>query len=299
VADVLVGAGFDEAYTLPLLAPADLERAAAGAAPVVEVENPLRAEESVLRPALLPGLLRAVAFNAAHGRPDVALFETGTVFSPPADGEPLPVERRCVAAARSGMVRRAPHEPDRPVTVHDLVAVVEALVHELRVARWRLDAAAVAGYQAGRVAHVVVDGTPIGAVGEVAPDVVARLELPSPVCALELDVDRLVTAARSTRAYVPVSRFPASRIDLAFVVADDVPAAAVRATLAEAGGTELERVELFDVFRSDAIGAGRVSLAFGLWFRAADRTLTDEEVAAARARCIAAVESAHAARLRG
>src|SRR6185437_8463667 len=69
VADVLVGAGYDEVFSLPLLAPADLARAgvAAAAGAVIEVENPLRAEESILRPALLPGVLRAVAYNAAHG----------------------------------------------------------------------------------------------------------------------------------------------------------------------------------------------------------------------------------------
>ena len=105
IADVLVGAGYDEAYTLPLLAPADLTRTGTEGFGVVEVENPLRAEESILRPALLPGLLRAAAFNAAHGTSDVALFELGTVFAPPALGEPLPRESLSCAMVRTGSVR--------------------------------------------------------------------------------------------------------------------------------------------------------------------------------------------------
>ena len=109
IADVLVGAGYDEAYTLPLVAPADLTRAGFGTGSVIEVENPLRAEESLLRPALLPGLLRALGFNAAHGTPDVGLFELGSVFASPAPGETLP--SRDDARRGRARWRRAPRAP--------------------------------------------------------------------------------------------------------------------------------------------------------------------------------------------
>jgi phenylalanyl-tRNA synthetase beta chain len=95
-----------------------------------------------------------------------------------------------------------------------------------------------------------------------------------------------------------VSRFPSSGVDLAFVVPDTVPAADVLRTLREAGGELLESVAIFDTFRSDAIGAGRVSLGFSLRFRAPDRTLTDAEVAELRQRAIDAVVAAHGAELR-
>ena len=96
-----------------------------------------------------------------------------------------------------------------------------------------------------------------------------------------------------------MSRYPASAIDLAFVVSDDVPAGEVLRTLRETGGELLESVRVFDVFRSDALGPGRVSLAFALQFRAADRTLTDAEVGELRQQCIDAVEAAFGAELRG
>jgi phenylalanyl-tRNA synthetase beta chain len=298
VGDVLVGAGFDEIYTLPLLAPADVERAGISTAEAIEVENPLRAEESLLRPALLPGVLRAVAFNAAHGQPDVALFEVGTVFTPASAGATLPTEQLHLAFARSHFVVRTPHEADRPVALRDLTAVVDALAQELRLVDCRLEAASVAGLHPVRTAQVVVDGESIGAIGEVAPEVVDALALPDPVIVAELDVDRLLAARRAPRASRPVSRFPASTIDLAFVVADDVPAEELRRTLREAGGDMLEDVRLFDVFRSDTMGAGRVSLAFALRFRAPDRTLTDDDVGALRQSCIDAVVKAHGAELR-
>jgi phenylalanyl-tRNA synthetase beta chain len=129
--------------------------------------------------------------------------------------------------------------------------------------------------------------------------VVDALDLPAPVVGFELDLDATRAGARAPRTYRPVSRFPASAIDLAFVVDERVPAGAVLATLRNTAGDLAERVELFDVFRSEAIGAGRVSLAFTVSFRAPERTLTDEEVAERRQRLIDAVVRAHGAELRG
>jgi len=296
--DVLVGAGYDEIYTLPLLAPADLGAAGTEPAGVIEVENPLRAEESILRPALLPGVLRSVAFNAAHGEPDVALFEAGTVFALPLDGERLPHERVHIAFARSHAVRRVPHEPDRAVDVYDATAIVGALTGELRLAGVTLEAASIEGMHPGRAAHVLVDGRPAGRIGEVAAAVVDALGLVAPVVVGELDVDALLAGERVERRARTVSRFPASTIDLAFVVDDNVPAARMQATLTTAAGELLEHVALFDVFRSDALGSANVSLAFSLRFRAPDRTLTDDEVGALRQACIDAVVGECGAQLR-
>jgi phenylalanyl-tRNA synthetase beta chain len=300
VVDVLVGAGYEETLTLPLLAPADLVRAGVAGTGAIEVENPLRAEESLLRPGLMPGLARAAASNAAHGLPDVALFEVGTVFAAP-DGHPvLPSESTHVAAVHTGQVRRRPHEPDRPVTVYDAIAVVEALAQELRLAGLELRAVDdAAGFHPVRTAAVMVAGRSVGVVGELAPEVVDALDLAAPAVGLELDFDALRAAPRDPRRAVAVSRFPASAVDLAFVVDDTLPAAAVRATLRDAAGALAERVELFDVFRSDALGPGRVSLAFTVSFRAPDRTLTDDEVAQQRQALIDAVTRVHDAELRG
>ena len=160
IADVLVGAGYDEAYTLPLLAPADLTRAGFATDAVIEVENPLRAEESLLRPALLPGILRAVAFNAAHGTPDVSLFEVGTVFAPPDDGKTLPDETAHLAAvARRPGARARRTNPIAMSTSYDATARrrgarAGAAARGL-AARVRADRR---GFHPARAAAVLVDG---------------------------------------------------------------------------------------------------------------------------------------------
>ncbi len=304
VADALVGIGLSEAITLSLVSPADLERAGAPVDRIVRATNPLRAEESVLRTAVLPGLLRAVAGNRAQGLADVALFETGRVFLtpvavPPSGGAPLPDEPEHVALAWAGLVRRRPVEDDRPVDVYDAVDAVQVVLDALGIHDAALVPDTLTGLRVGRAARVVVDGRDAGTVGEVAPEVLAALGLAAPVVAAELELDALLDAARHDRTFRAPSRFPASSIDLAFVLADDIAAADVLATLRRAVGDALEDVGLVDVYTSDAFGTGRRSLAFTLRFRVPDRTLTNADVGALRQQAIDAVVSAHRAELRG
>jgi phenylalanyl-tRNA synthetase beta chain len=298
VADALVGVGLSEAITLSLVSPADLERAGAPVDRVVRATNPLRAEESVLRTAVLPGLLRAVAGNRAQGLADVALFEMGRVFLTPHGAGPLPDEPEHVALALAGQVRRRPVEDDRPVDVYDAVDAVQTVLDALGIHGSTLDPDTLIGYRAGRAARVVIDGRDAGTVGEVAPEVLDALGLDAPVVAAELVLDTLLDAARRDRTFRAPSRFPASNVDLAFVLADTVSAAAVLATLQRAVGDSLEDVRLVDVYTSDAFGPGRRSLAFTLRFRVPDRTLTNRDVAELRQHAIDAVVAAHDAELR-
>jgi phenylalanyl-tRNA synthetase beta chain len=303
VADALVGVGLSEAITLSLVSPADLERAGAPLDRIVRATNPLRAEESVLRTAVLPGLLRAVAGNRSHGVGDVALFEMGRVFltplRPAPDASPLPDEPEHVALAWAGEIRRRPVEDDREVDVYDAVDAVTAVLDALGIHDVRIEPAVLTGYRAGRAARVVVGDHAAGTVGEVAPEVLVALGLDGPVVAAELVLDTLLDAARRERTFRAPSRFPASTIDLAFVLADTVAAADVVRTIQRAAGDVLEDVRPFDTFTSDALGSGRRSLAFRLGFRAPDRTLTDADVGALRQRAIDAVVAAHDADLRG
>ena len=299
VADALLGAGFSEAITLPLVAPVDLERAGAPVDRVVEAANPLRAEESVLRTRILPGLLRAVARNRVHGITDVSLFETGHVFLAPVDDAVLPDEPLHVALVVAGTRHRRPVEDDRAVDPFDATDGLREVFDALELADARFEGATHQGFHPARAATVVVDGAPVGVVGEVSDAVLTALELAAPVVAAEVDLDALLGASRRDRSFRMPSPYPPSSIDLAFVVGERVEAEAVAATLRAAAGDLLEDLRLFDVFRADVLGAGRRSLAFTLRFRAPDRTLTDADVAEVRNRAIAAVERAHGAELRG
>lgn len=286
VRDILAGAGLSEAWTTTFLAPGDLERAGLPGH-AVEVENPLDRAESILRTSLLPGLLKAVRFNADRQEPEVRLFEIGRVFTPPAGDQVTPDEVETLAAIAVGA----------GVDGRYAARLWAVLADALRLVGVGLHAAEVHGLHPGRSAHVVAgDDTVLGAAGEVDPDVSAAYGITGRVAWLTLDLPHLLAQPRRAAVAAPISRYPASDVDLAFVVPDREPAAAVAATVTAAAGELAESVRLFDVYRG--MGDGRRSLAYRLRFRSTERTLTDAEVADARQAVIAAVAAAHGGELR-
>jgi phenylalanyl-tRNA synthetase beta chain len=307
---LLVGRGWSEAMPMPFLAPGDLERSGLPGDGIA-IANPLVAEESILRTSLLPGLVKALATNAARRNTSVGLWELGHVFRPrpdgpeappppvpPAEGGPppdlaaldasLPDEREFLALALGGLDASA--------------AVVEwrAIEELLDLSGVTVENAPVAGLHPTRSGVIVgPSGERVGALGEVDPAVLDAHGIAEHVAWLEVDLDVVAGLPRTGRPYRPISVYPSSDIDLAFEVDDAVPATAVEATLREATGSRLASLRLFDVYRGAGIAPGRRSLAYTLRLEATDHTLTDEEVAEVRRAGIEAVESAHAATLRG
>ena len=286
VRDVLVGAGCLETQPMPFVAPGAL--AAVGLPEDgITLSNPVDDRESVLRTSLLPGQLRAVAYNHRHFNGDVRLFEIGHVYLPAPEGQLLPDEREFLAVALAN------EEAPAAVAVLDLVA------EALSLPAVELRAAALPGLHPTRSAEVIVAGRPRGAVGEVDPEVLEAAGVSGRVAWLQLDLQALLDGPRARRRYRPVSKYPPSDVDLAFAVPDSVAAAQVERALRASAGSLLARVELFDVYRGPGVPEGARSLAYRLRFQAPDRTLTDAEVAQTRQRCIDETSRRTGAVLRG
>ena len=273
VREVLVGAGCYETQPMPFVAPGAL--AAVGLPENgITLSNPVDDSESVLRTSLLPGQLRAVAYNQRHFNGDVRLFEIGHVYLPAPEGQLLPDEREFLAVALSG--------EEAPAAV----AVLDLLAEALALPAVELREAVLPGMHPTRAAEVVVAGRVRGAVGEVDPEVLAACGATGRVAWLQLDLQEVLGGPRARRRYRPVSKYPPSDVDLAFVVPDGVAAAQVERALRASTGSLLARIELFDAYRGTGVPDGSRSLAYRLRFQAPDRTLTDAEVAEARQRCI-------------
>ncbi|MEU2126387.1 phenylalanine--tRNA ligase subunit beta, partial [Nocardia niwae] len=158
-------------------------------------------------------------------------------------------------------------------------------------------AAAHLPWHPGRCAELVIEGTVVGYAGELHPAVLERSGLPPRTCAVELDLDAL--PLRESRPVPTVSPFPAVLQDVSVSVEKTIPAASVQAALRTGGGELLEDIALFDVYEGAQAGEGRKSLTYALRFRAADRTLTEDEASAARDAAVAAAADAVGAVLRG
>jgi phenylalanyl-tRNA synthetase beta chain len=285
VRQVMVGLGLDEAMPLAFLAPDDLRSVGLDETGIVLI-NPLAAEESVLRTSLRPGLLKTLAYNASHRNLGVGLFEIGKTFGRPPAGQQLPDEREVLGVAMAG---------------RDATAAIDAwgvLADALGFGTDSLVQGELDGLHAGRAASIRVGDTAVGLLGEVDPGVLDGLSIGERVAVLEVDLGVLLRLSHGRQAYEPVSRYPSSDIDLAFVVPEAVAAGDVRAAIRAGAGEVLVSLRLFDVFRSDSLPPDTRSLAFTLRLQAGDHTLTDEETAGIRSTVIASVESSCGATLR-
>ena len=270
---VLLGLGISEAMPNPFLAPGAQAKAGIDDS-VITITNPLVEEESVLRTSLRPGLLSAVAFTESHRRFGARLFEIGHVY-PPGDGE-LPDEYEALCVVLAG--------DEAPAAMAVWREISAALGVGARVDQGRVPA----GLHATRSATLQSGKDATGAVGEVDPSVLERFGVAERVAIVELDLDQVLGREPKPAAWRAVSRHPSSDLDLAFVVPDDVPAERLEKAIRQGAGALLVDVELFDVFRSAALGDGRRSLGYRLRLQAADRNLTDADVAEVRRAAVTA-----------
>jgi len=275
----LVAEGLFEVQTLPL--------GPAAGAESVRVLNPLSAEEGYLRARLLPGLIRRVEGNwAAHIR-DVRLFELGTVFLAGEVGSP-PREEHRVAGVITG-AREPAHwsasgkSPD--VDLWDLRALFES------TAALAYPGATVQVEGGEWVAHAP-GGQVIGWAG------VASADAPpwaAPVLGFELLVE---SSPRSAPRFEPLPVNPAVTRDLALLVPAGIAAAALGDAIRKSAGRLIEAVEVLDEYRGAGLPAGHRGLAFRLRYRAADRTLRDQEVDASVTKVLTVLREQHGIELR-
>lgn len=275
-----------------------------------KIVNPLSEASPYLRTSLLPGLFAAAVRNLSRGNDDLALFEAGSVFfadDPQTAAPRPPVTQRPSAEELAAIDRALGQQPrhlgavltgqwqtdsweGRGVTAgwQQAIAFVEAagLAIGLRLDR---RAAEYPPWHPGRCAEFTLPtGERIGYAGELHPDVCTAFGLPFRTAAAEIDLDALIAAAPTMGDIPAISGFPVAKEDVALIVDEDIPAAAVERALRAGAGPLLESIWLFDVYTGPQIGKGKKSLAYALRFRAADRTLTDAEAADARDAGVAA-----------
>jgi phenylalanyl-tRNA synthetase beta chain len=293
--DAMVGLGFDEIVAWHFVAP-DLPKRLGIDPAMVSTGNPISTDYTAMRTTLLGGLLDAARHNLARDAERVALFESGRAHlpeAPPAAGPvsagvfagrmPAPAREvhRLGALVAGPLAPRSWREEPEPAGFYDAKGVLETLCEALGV-EVALTPSPQPFLHPGRAARVAIAGVDAGWVGELHPRVAAAWDLPSGV-GFEVDVAPLLEASTAGReAYEDVTTFPALYQDLAVVVDEGLPAAAVSEAVTGAGGALLRSARVFDLYRGEQVGEGRKSLALRLEFRAPDHTLTDDEVAPVR-----------------
>ncbi|MGB2952033.1 MAG: hypothetical protein WBB74_01425, partial [Gaiellaceae bacterium] len=266
VEDVLVGSGFSETYTPSLVAEDPDPRA-------LTLPIPLSSELRQLRTTLVSSLVEAARRNVDVGNEHIALFEIARVYLP-LRKEKLPDERW-----HAGGIVEGGFPPAK--------GAVEAIHEALRLEP-RFQRAETPLLHPGKTAYV-----DSGLVGELRPGL-----LEGEWGVFELDLQTLFAEVEERARYEDVITYPALRQDLAFAVPEAVEAGELIDAARDAAGPELREMRPFDVYRGEQVGEGRKSIAFRVAFQSPERTLTDEDAAALRAKIVEALRERFDAELR-
>jgi phenylalanyl-tRNA synthetase beta chain len=297
----LTGIGLSQAINLPFVSVEELRVLGldTDSGELLTVKNPLREEESKLRPTILPGLLNDLRYNQSHGNASVALFESGKVFfSDPDPNEPrLPLQYDRLGWAVVGEVGI--------VTLEGASQIADGSVS---LAIWHhladlldIDAELVPGshpaLHPGRTAEIHVGGGAIGYVGELAPAGARAFGIEGRVAIAEMDLDPLLESVPPRLMKTP-SVFPHVDFDLSFLVTEETPARTLVEATSRAANGLVEQARVFDEFRGETVGEDEKALAIRYRLRAPDRTLEQKEIGTIRDDMIRAAEQI-GARLRG
>ncbi len=297
--DLLVRSGLQEVISYSAVSLDALREAGAAGdgAGLLKVANPMSREYQYMRPTLRASLLQTLASNLARQTESVGIFEIGRVYLKRPKG--LPEEPETAAGllygprAKEGWLGDAGH-----YDFYDAKGVVEAALEQMGAAA-SFQPGADDFFHPGKTASITVNGAAVGVVGEVHPVVQERFQIDGgPVAFFEMRLDRLLAALpQGKRPLKSLARYPSSIRDISILVDSDVPAAKVQAVIE--GRPLVERAVLFDAYEGKEAPPGRVSLAYRIYFQAANRTLSSEEVNRDLAKVVRLLEREAGASLRG
>ncbi len=313
VRDTLAACGLDEAVTYAFIGAEQVAALDLSAddrrAHAIALANPMSAEQGVMRTLLLPGLLASAEANLARQNRAPNLFEQARVYLTPADerdfaggaqGAPPADEVEHVAVVLCGPLLTENWLDTGLATDFSTVkGIVERLLVVTGVNGVSYEPCAEPFLHPGKSADVYRGTTRLGWLGQVRPDVAARLGIAeNDVYACELSLDALAGPALPVVAFEDLVTYPLANQDLAVVVDVGVPAVTVVELVRKAGGKLLHSVAIFDVYEGEQVPAGKRSLALRLVMRSPERTLSEKDISSVRRRVLAALERELGATLR-
>jgi phenylalanyl-tRNA synthetase beta chain len=289
--DVLSGLGLNEVITYSLISRELCESCSGGAAGPLQVLNPLSKEQEILRPSIIPGLLKAVADNFHQQEEYVNIFEIAKAFS---GASAVPQEELVLGIALSGIrpLLLAQGAVKDEATLLHLKGILEAVFKELGIKEYRFVPAS------GKI-EVFVTQEKIGALFALPGKILDALEIKNKaVFALEVSLDKIFACACLKKEFVPLAKYPSISRDISLALKDSVSAAEVMAAVRQKGAPLLKEAKVIDYYRGKQIPAGCRGLTISCVYRSEEKTLTEEETDSLHARVLEALTQRLGAQIR-
>lgn len=270
----LIDRGYHEAITYSFVAP-ELQQLVNPAATSPTLLNPISQDMAVMRTNLWSGLIQALQRNQRRQEKRVRLFESGLCFNT-VDGELQQIPKLGGVIAGSAY----PEQwgiAEQVIDFYDVKADLEAVLSLSRpLSDFCFTPSQHAALHPGKTAAIYLGDALVGYLGALHPETQRQLDLKGVVYLFELDLSLIQNGLLPV--FKPISKFPAVRRDLAFILPEDVSAGAVNKKITSIGGELLQNVQLFDIYQGKGIDLGKKSMALGLTFQHPSRTLIDSEV---------------------
>ncbi len=268
---------------------------------LVNIKNPLTAEQDVLRTTAISSLLENVRSNLSNRIANIRLFEIGTIFIQHDVSQPLPEEKNVVSGVLTGQRMDVGWaQSQEAVDFYDVKGLLEIMLTRINLRSYefrRTDE--VPFLHPGEAATIFVADEPIGVVGRIHPNVLEAFDIDQErLYVFEVRIAPLAKHAIERKQFCSLPKFPAVHRDLALIVPTSVQASELEAVIVEVGQPLLEHVVLFDRYAGQQIAEGHVSLTYSLRYRSTEKTLTDEEVTMVHHRMIEELQARLQARLR-
>jgi phenylalanyl-tRNA synthetase beta chain len=278
--------GYNEAVSLSFISHEDAEKFSASA--VLELENPLSEEASVMRTTMAPGMLDMLAWNLNRDVADVRLFEMGHVYEV-RNGDRVEPARLCLGATATAIKASVPVGSVLDASKgEDALAVevarsfkgdVESLLSPFAYQNLSFDRQTAEYFHPGRSARVLMDGAPVAQFGQIAESVKSGRKLRQDVYLAEFDLDLLYARGLRKILYRALAKYPAVERDFSFVFADEVDFGAMQRAVSTLRIAEVREFKPVEIFRGGSIGAGKYSILLRARLQSDDATLRDEQIA--------------------
>lgn len=296
--DTLCGLGATEIQTYSFVSPKGVDNVRidedSWERAFVQILNPLGEDTSVMRTILTPAMMEVLGRNYSRNIEAVRAFEIGNTFTANlVDPEALPDEQDnlCIGMYGDG------------ADFFYLKGMIVSLLNKLGIYDLQFIAESEYGvYHPGRCARIVashvlelesgpvMEEVELGIMGEVHPEVAEKYGIGTRCYAAELMFNTVTELANLEKVFSPLPKYPATSRDIALLVDEDVAVGDIESVIREAGTEILREVKLFDIYRGKQVEEGKKSVAFNLTYRHNDRTLTDEDVAAAHGQVLQALK---------
>lgn len=234
----------------------------------IKLVNPLGEDQSIMRTTIIPNMLEVISRNLNKKVPEGQFYELSKVYLPDANSEEgLAIERETLTIGMYG-----------EVDFFDLKGVVESLLEEMNITKYRILSSNYDSMHPGRTAELLINNKRIGCLGEVHPDVLDKYGIDERVYAAELNFEEIIRQSDMNIKYRSLPKYPSVARDIAIVVTEEITAGQVEEIIRNKGGKLIEEVKLFDIYRGSQIEEGYKSMAYSIVYRSDEKTLSEEDI---------------------